>query len=85
MVFKGSFTVGHSGTLCINNLGSSYIIFRHVKSFRRRCIYKKIHYLTQNVAKYALHHVPYLATNFEFATSNGLEGDTFTRKTLFDL
>ena len=66
MVFKGSFTVGHSGTVCINTLGSSNIIlFRHVKRFRRRCIYKKIHYLTQNVAQYSQHHVPYSAKTFE--------------------
>ena len=53
----------------------------------RRYIYKKIHYLTfdldlgvkftQNVAQY---HVTYSATKFEVATSNGLGGDTFTRK-----
>ena len=49
---------------------------------------KKIHYLTfdlgvkvtQNVAQYPLHHVTFSATRFEVATSNGLGGDTFTRK-----
>ena len=81
MVFKGSFTVGHSGNVCINNLGFSYIIlFRPVKKIRMRCIYKKIHYLTQNVAQYPLHHVPYTATKFKVGTSNGLEVDKFTRK-----
>ena len=55
----------------------------------RRCIYKKIHYLTfdldlgvkvtRNVAKYPLHHVIYASTKFEVATSNGLGGDTITR------
>ena len=34
----------------------------------------------QNVAKYSLHHVTYAVTKFEFTTSNGLGGDTFTRK-----
>ena len=34
--------------------------------------------VTRNVAQYPLHHVTYLATKFEVATSNGL-GDTFTR------
>ena len=44
---------------------------------KSRCSYEKKHYLTfdlgvkftQNVAHYLLQHVPYLATNFEFATS----------------
>ena len=57
--------------------------------FRRRYIYKKIHYLTfdldvgvkvtRNAAQYPLHHVIYSPTKFEVATCNGL-GDTFTRK-----
>ena len=52
----------------------------YIKRFRRRCIYKKIQYLTfdldlgvkvtQNVAQYPLHHVTYSATKFEVATSN---------------
>ena len=55
----------------------------------RRCIYKKIHYLTfdldlgvkvtLNVAQYPRHHVIYASTKFEVATSNGLGGDTITR------
>ena len=34
--------------------------------------------VTQNVAKYPLHHVTYASTKFEVATANGL-GDTITR------
>ena len=55
----------------------------------RRCIYKKIHYLTfdldlgvkvtRNVTQYPLHHVIYAPTKFEAATSNGLGEDTITR------
>ena len=36
--------------------------------------------VTQNVAQCCLHPVTYLATKFEVVTSNGLGGDTFTRK-----
>ena len=36
--------------------------------------------VTRNVTQYPLHHVTYLATKFEVATSNRLGGDTFTRK-----
>ena len=71
--------------LCTYRVWSYY-----VKSFRRKCIYKKIQYLTfdldlvvkvtQNVAQYPLHHVTYPATKFEVARSNRLGGDTFTRK-----
>ena len=55
----------------------------------RRCIYKKIHYLTfdldlgvkvtRNVTQYPLHHVIYAPTKFEVATSNRLGKDTITR------
>ena len=55
----------------------------------RRCIYKKIHYLTfdldlgvkvtRNVTQYPLHPVIYAPTKFEVATSNGLGEDTITR------
>ena len=55
----------------------------------RRCIYKKIHYLTfdldlgvkvtRNVTQYPLHHVIYASTKFEVAMSNGLGEDTITR------
>ena len=56
---------------------------------RRRCIYKKTHYLTfdpdlwvkdvRNVAQFPLLYVTYSATQFEVATFDGLGGDTFTR------
>ena len=60
----------------------------YVKWFRRRCIYKKKHYLTfdfrvkvtWNIAQYHLLHVTYASAKFDFATSNGLGGDAFTRK-----
>ena len=41
--------------------------------------------VTQNVAQYPLHHGTYSVTKFEVATSIRLGGDTFTRKSLFDL
>ena len=34
--------------------------------------------VTQNVAQYPLHHVTYLGTKFEVATTIGLGGDAFT-------
>ena len=53
-------------------------------------IYKKIHYLTfdidlgvkvtRNVAQYPLHYVTYSAAESQVATSNGLGGDTFTKR-----
>ena len=56
----------------------------------RRCIYKKIYYLTynldlgikvtRNVAKYPLHRVTYGPAKFEVPTSNSLRGDAFTIK-----
>ena len=53
----------------------------------RRCVYKKIHYLTfdlgvkvtRNVTQYPLHHMIFASTKFEVARSNGLGGDTITR------
>ena len=39
--------------------------------------------VTQNVAQCPLHHVTCSATKFEVFTSNGLGGDTFTRKFIF--
>ena len=55
----------------------------------RRCIYKKIHYLTfdldlevkvtRNVTQYPLHHAIYASTKFEVATTNGLGEDTVAR------
>ena len=38
--------------------------------------------VTRNVAQYLQHHVTYLSTKFEVATSNGLGGDTFTRNVM---
>ena len=56
--------------------------------YRTRYIYKKktLYYLeigvkvTQNVAKYTLHHVTYAPAKFEVAKSNSFGGDEFTRK-----
>ena len=53
----------------------------------RRCIYKKIHYLTfdlgvkvtRNVTQYPLHHVIYAPAKFEVASTNRLGEDTITR------
>ena len=77
-----------TSTLC--DLLSYKVWSCYVKRFRRRCIYKKIQYLTfdlglgvkvtRKVAQYPLHHVTYSATKFEVARSNCLGGDTFTRK-----
>ena len=36
--------------------------------------------ITQEGAKYPLHYMTYAATKFKVATSNGLGGETFTRK-----
>ena len=57
--------------------------------YRMRCIYKKLHYwtfdldlgakVTQNSAKYPLHHVTYAPAKFEVTTPKGLGGDAFTR------
>ena len=38
--------------------------------------------ITQDVAKYPLHHVTYSDTKFEISTSDGLGGDAFTKNTL---
>ena len=40
--------------------------------------------VTQNVTQYPLHHVTYSGTKFEVAMSNSVEGDAFTKNTLFD-
>ena len=63
--------------LCIYTIWSYYL-----KRFGRRCIHKKIQYLTFDTkcCKVPLHHVAYSATKFEVATSNRLGGDIFTRK-----
>ena len=70
--------------LCTGKIWSWYF-----EKFMRRCIYKKIHYLTfdldlgvkvtRNVTQYPLHHVIYAPTKFQVATSNGLGEDTITR------
>ena len=36
--------------------------------------------VTQDVAKYPLHHVTYSDIKFEVSTSDGLGGDAFTKK-----
>ena len=90
-----TFVLGQGHTKCCPVPSTSCDLFSYkvcscyVYLFRRRYIYKKIHYftfdldlgvkVTQNVAKYPLHHVTYSPTKFEDATSNGLGGDTFTR------
>ena len=48
----------------------------------------KILYLTfdkviRNVAQYTLHYVTYTPAKFDFATSNSLGGEVFTRKYIF--
>ena len=62
-----------------------------MKWLRRRCIFKKIHYLTFNVdpnpklkvkqyiTKFPLHYVIYAPSKFAVALFNGLGGDAFTR------
>ena len=68
--------------LCTCTVWSCYL-----QRFGRRCIYKKIHYMTfdlgvkvmQNVAQYLVLHVTYAAAKFEVAMSNN-SGDAFTRK-----
>ena len=41
--------------------------------------------VTQIVAQYPLHHVPYSATKFEVVTSKGLGGDALQENSIFDL
>ena len=68
-------------------LGTLKVISCYVKQFRRRCIYKKIHYLsfdlgvkvTRNIAQYPLHNVIYAYAKFEVAKSNGLREAKITR------
>ena len=60
----------------------------NVPWLRRKCIYKKIHYLTltlgsgvtQNAAKYPQHHLTYAPAKLDIATSHHLGKDAFTRK-----
>ena len=84
---------GHTKCCSVPSTSSDLFSYKvwscYVKKLRRRCIYKKIQYLTfdidlrvkvtQNVAQYTLHHVTYSATKSGVATSKGLGGDTFTR------
>ena len=70
--------------LCTGKIWSCYF-----QKLMRRCIYKKIHYLTfdldlevkvtWNVTQYPLHHVIYASTKFEVAMSNSLGEDTIIR------
>ena len=55
----------------------------------RRCVYKKIHYLTLTLRSRShkilpsalyINHVTYAPTEFNVTTSKGLGGDAFTRK-----
>ena len=70
------------------DLCTSKVWYCYIPGLRRRCIYKKIHYLTMtlgvmvtgNVAQCPLHHVTYAPTEFEVTTSKGLGGEAFTRK-----
>ena len=73
-------------TLC--DLCASKVLYCHIppSRLRRRCIYKKIHYLTfwvkvtRNVAQCPLHHVTYAQSEFEVTTSKGLGREVFKRK-----
>ena len=67
------------------DLCTSKVWYCYIPQLRRRCIYKKIHYLTLtlvtwNVAHCPLHHVTYAPTEFEVTTSKALGGKAFTRK-----
>ena len=75
-------------TLC--DLWTCKVWSCYIQWFRRRYIYKKIHYLTfghdlgvevsWNIAQYPLHYVTYATAKFEVAMSNSLWGDAFSRK-----
>ena len=70
--------------ICTCKIWSCYF-----EKFMRRCVYKKIHYLTfdldlgvkvkWNFTQRPLHHVIYTSTKFEVAMSNSLGEDTITR------
>ena len=70
------------------DLCTSQVWYCYIPGLRKRCIYKKLHYLTLtlgvkvtgNVAQCPLHHVTYAPTEFEVTTSKGLGGEAFTRK-----
>ena len=80
--FRGSSADAHP---CIHL--QSFKLLCPTVQFKRRYIYKKIHYLTfdlwlkvtQNILQYPLHHVIYASAKFEVATSNCLEEDTIAR------
>ena len=73
--------------LCTGKIWSCYF-----QKFMRRCVYKKIHFLTfdpnldlrvkvtKNVTQYPRHYVTYAQAKFEVATSKSLWGDAFTGK-----
>ena len=79
-------TIGQGNTKCCPVPSTSCDLFSYkvwscyVKRLRRRCIYKKIQYLsfdldigvkvTWNITQYPLHYVTYSATKFIVATSN---------------
>ena len=87
--------MGEGHTKCCLVPSKSYDLFTckicncYVQQFRRRCIYKKVYYLTLtftlNVAQCPLHHVTYAPTEFEVTTSKALGGVAFTRNSIFDL
>ena len=66
----------------------TYRVWSYYVKRLRRCIFKKIQYLTfdlgikvhRNGVQYPLHHVTYSATKFEVVMSNSLGGYTFTKK-----
>ena len=76
--------------LCTGKIWSCYL-----QNIMRRCVFKKIHYLTfdldlgvkvtQNVAQYHWLHVTYAQAKNEVATSKSLWGDAFTHFLTFDL
>ena len=67
------------------------ILSKYIQLIRRRCIYKKIHYLafgldpdpkvkvTQNVSQFPLHYVISAHAKFAVAKSKCLGGDAFIR------
>ena len=62
----------------------------YVQQFRRRCIYKKVHYLHSTLRSRSNkmlpstlpHHVTYAPVKFEAATSSSFGGFAFTRKNI---
>ena len=70
---------------------AQFEVATYVQWLRRRCIYKKIHYLTidldpkvkvtHNIAKFPFHRVIYAPAQVKVATFNGL-GDAITRNVM---